>query len=122
MPGAGGGEDMPIRGQAILLRAFLGEDDRHKGRPLYETIVERARAEGLAGATVLRGAIGFGHSAVIRTSRTLALSEDLPIVVEIVDREERIDAFLPCLDEIMTGGLITLEKVRVIRYAAAPRG
>ncbi len=107
---------MPIKGEAVLLRAFFGEDDRFEGRPLHEMIVHEAREAGLAGATVLRGAIGFGHSAVIRSSRTLALSEDLPVVVEIVDREERIEAFLPRLDEMMSGGLVTLEKVRVIEY------
>jgi len=101
---------------AVLLRILIGEDDKADGRPLYEAIVLKAREHGLAGATVLRGPMGFGHSSRLHTAKILRLSRDLPIVIEIVDREERIESFLPVLDDIMGSGLLTLEKVRVIRY------
>jgi PII-like signaling protein len=100
----------------MLLRVFLGEDDRHAGKPAYEAIVLKARELHLAGATVLRGPMGFGRSSRLHTAKILRLSEDLPFIVEIVDSEENIDAFLPELDAIMGSGLVTLEKVRVIRY------
>jgi PII-like signaling protein len=105
----------------MLLRVFLGEDDRHAGKPAYEAIVLKARELHLAGATVLRGPMGFGHSSRLHTAKILRLSEDLPFVVEIVDAEDRINAFLPELDKIMQGhsGLVTLEKVQVLRYGTA---
>lgn len=107
---------MNLPEHALLLRIFMGESDRHDGRPLYEAVVLRARERGLAGATVLRGPMGYGRSSRLHTAKILRLSEDLPLVIEIVDREDRIRAFLPEL-EVMTGsGLITLEKVEVIRY------
>lgn len=108
---------MKIPEQALLLRIFLGESDRHDGRPLYEAIVLAARAAHLAGATVLRGPMGFGRSSRLHTAKILRLSEDLPVVVEIVDSEENIEAFLPALDAMMGGGMVTLEKVRVLRYS-----
>lgn len=107
---------MKIEGEALLLRIFIGESDRWKGKPLYEAIVRKAREEGLAGATVLRGLEGFGASSRIHTAKILRLSEDLPIVVELVDREDRIRRILPMLDEMVTEGLITLENVHVVTY------
>src|SRR6202043_566661 len=105
---------MTLPRDAMLLRAFFGEDDKFKGRPLYEAIIMKAREAHLAGATVLRGPIGFGHSSRLHTTKILRLSEDLPIIIEIVDTEEKIKAFLPTLDLMMTSGLITLEKVQVL--------
>ncbi|MFO1021737.1 MAG: DUF190 domain-containing protein [Planctomycetales bacterium] len=102
--------------EAELLRIFIGEVDKHQGRPLYEVIVEEARRRGLAGATVLRGAVGFGAHSLIHTAKVLRLSEDLPLVIEIVDKPERIEAFLPDLDQLMDEGLVTLEKVKVLIY------
>ena len=107
---------MQIPKSAVLLRIFIGEDDKHNGRPLYEAIVLKAREMHLAGATVLRGAIGYGHSSRLHTTKILRLSEDLPLVVEIVDSQEKIDQFLSLLDAMMTGGLVTLEKVQVLQY------
>ena len=107
---------MQIPRQAQLLRIFIGENDRDNGRPLYESIVLRAREMQIAGATVMRGAMGFGHSSRLHTTKILRLSEDLPLVIEIVDSEDKISAFLPVLDAIMTSGLITIEKVRVVQY------
>jgi PII-like signaling protein len=112
---------MQIPRQAVLLRIFIGENDRDDGRPLYESIVLKARAMHLAGATVLRGAMGYGHSSRLHTAKILRLSADLPLVIEIVDSEDRIDAFLPVLDGIMTSGLITLEKVQVVQYGSNDR-
>jgi uncharacterized protein len=109
---------MTLPRDAMLLRAFFGEDDKFKGRPLYEAIVMKAREAHLAGATVLRGPIGFGHSSRIHTTKILRLSEDLPIIIEIVDTEAKIKAFLPTLDVMMTSGLVTLEKVQVLLYGA----
>src|SRR5947199_8621234 len=106
---------MQIPPNAVLLRIFIGEDDKHRGRPLYEAIVLKAREFQLAGATILRGPMGFGHSSRLHTAKILRLSEDLPIVIEIVDGEEKIEAFLPVLDEMMGSGLITLEDVHVIQ-------
>ncbi len=114
---------MRIEGEGQLLRIFLGESDRWEGRPLYEAVVLEAREAGLAGATVLRGMMGFGASSRIHTTKVLRLSEDLPVVVEIVDRSERIAAFLPTLNGMVDEGLITLEKVQVIAYRhGAPDG
>src|ERR1039458_1504859 len=107
---------MQLPTDSFLLRIFLGESDRHNGDPLYESIVLKAREAGLAGATVLRGAMGFGASSRLHTSKILRLSADLPLIIEIVDTEEKINAFLPMLDRMMGGGLVTLEKVRVIHY------
>ena len=101
---------------AMLLRIFFGEDDRFEHQPLYEAIVQKARDMHLAGATVLRGPMGFGHSSRLHTAKVLRLSFDLPIVVEIVDTEAKINEFLPVLDGMMTSGLITLEKVQVLQY------
>ena len=112
---------MKIPNQAQLLRIFIGENDRDEGRPLYESIVLKAREMQIAGATVLRGAMGFGHSSRLHTTKILRLSEDLPLVIEIVDSEEKISAFLPVLDSIMTSGLITLEKVQVLQYGTNSR-
>ena len=107
--------------EAVLLRIFVGEDEVVNGRPVYETIVLKAREAHLAGATVLRGPMGFGHSSHLHTAKVLRLAEDLPYVVEIVDSEQKINAFLPTLEGLMTGGLVTLEKARVIRYGAHAR-
>lgn len=107
---------MQLSKDAVLLRIFFGEADRHQGRPLYEAIVKKARELHLAGATVLRGPMGFGHSSRLHTAKILRLSEDLPLVIEIVDAEEKIDAFLPILDQMMGSGLVTLEKVKVLQY------
>src|SRR5206468_7375417 len=101
---------------AVLLRIFLGESDKWHGKPLYEAIVLKAREMHLAGATVLRGPMGFGHSSRLHTAKILRLSEDLPLLIEIVDSEEKINAFLPILDGMMSSGLITLEKVQVLQY------
>ena len=107
---------MKIEGEGRLVRIFIGESDRWKGRPLYEAIVRAAREAGLAGSTVLRGLEGFGAKSRIHTARVLRLSEDLPIVIEIVDRPERIESFLPTLDEMVAEGMITVETVRIIKY------
>lgn len=113
---------MDIPRDAILLRIFAGEDEKFDGRPLYEAIVLKAREHHLAGATVLRGPLGFGHSSRLHTAKILRLSMDLPMVIEIVDSEEKINDFLPRLDGMIGSGLITLEKVRVIRYGGPPTG
>ena len=108
---------MQVPKQAVQLRIFLGEDDRVGGRPLYEALVLKAREMHLAGATVLRGPMGFGRASRLHTAKILRLSEDLPIVIEIVDAEERITAFVEAIEPILTGGgLVTLEKVQVLRY------
>jgi len=99
--------------EAELLRIFIGEGDRHDGRPLYEVLVEEARSEGLAGATVLRGILGFGSHSLIHTSKVLRLAENLPLVVEIVDSTERVDAFLARVEGFVKGGLVTRERVRI---------
>lgn len=112
---------MTLPEEATLLRVFLGESDRHEGRPLYESIVLKAREMHLGGATVLRGLMGFGRSSRLHTTKVLRLSEDLPIVVEIVDAEDKIQALLPWLEQVVTGGLITLERARVLRYAGRDR-
>jgi uncharacterized protein len=109
---------MHLPEDALLLRIFIGESDRYRHRPLYEAIVLKARELQLAGATVLRGPMGFGASSRIHTAKIIQLSMDLPLVIEIVDTEEKINGFLPVLDEMMKGGLVTLEKARVIRYSA----
>jgi len=102
---------MQTPSQAVLLRIFIGENAKKHGRPLYETIVLRARE--------MRGPMGFGHSSRLHTAKILRLSEDLPLVIEIVDSEDKIDRFLPVLDQIMTSGLVTLEKVQVLHYGSS---
>ena len=111
---------MHLPHEAMLLRIFIGESDRWHHQPLYEAIVLKARELHLAGATVLRGPMGFGKSSRLHTAKILRLSMDLPLVIEIVDAEEKIQGFLPVLDEMMKGGLVTLERVRVIDYRANP--
>lgn len=107
---------MELAGDAVLLRIFLGENDRADGAPLYEALVLKARAMQMAGATVLRGPMGFGRSSRLHTAKILRLSEDLPVVVEIVEAEDKVEAFLAAVEPMMGSGLITLEKVRVRRY------
>jgi hypothetical protein len=107
---------MQIPREALLLRIFIGEDDRVGGRPLHEAIVLKARELHLAGATVLRGPMGFGHSSRLHTTKILRLSEDLPLVIEIVDGEEKINLLLAELEHMMGSGLVTLERVQVIQY------
>ena len=109
---------MQLPKDAMLLRIFVGESDKAGHRPLYEEIVLKAREAHLAGATVLRGPMGFGHSSRLHTTKILRLSEDLPLVVEIVDSEDKINGFLPVLETIMGSGLVTLEKVQVLQYGA----
>ena len=113
---------MTLPRDAMLLRIFIGEDDKFERRPLYEAIVLKAREMHLAGATVLRGAVGFGHSSHLHTTKILRLSQDLPLVIEIVDTQEKIDAFLPVLDAMMPSGLVTLEKVQVLQYGEQRNG
>jgi hypothetical protein len=113
---------MHLPEDAVLLRIFIGESDRYHHRPLYEAIVLKARELELAGATVLRGPMGFGKSSHLHTAKILRLSMDLPMVIEIIDSEEKVNAFLPALDEMMGGGLVTLEKVKVIRYRDQSKG
>lgn len=113
---------MRLQGEGKLLRIFLGESDRIEGKPLYEALVLAAKERGLAGATVLRGVEGFGAASRIHTARILRLSEDLPIVVEIVDEEEKIRAFMPVVDDLFqrsgSGGMVTLERAEIIRYTS----
>ena len=109
---------MKIPAEGRLLRIFIGEADKWQNRPLYEEIVYLARKEGLAGATALKGFMGFGCKSHMHTAKLLRLSEDLPIVIEIVDSEEKINKFLPLLDKMVSEGLVTLEKVNVIMYRA----
>src|SRR5882672_8798898 len=111
---------MNLPNEATLLRIFVGESDRWKHQPLYEAIVLKAREMHLAGATVLRGPMGFGKSSRLHTAKILRLSMDLPVVIEIVDAEEKIQSFLPALDEMMGGGLLTIEQVKVIDYRSNP--
>jgi PII-like signaling protein len=110
------GVTMQLPRDAVLLRIFFGEDDKFEHLPLYEAIVLKAREMHLAGATVLRGQAGFGHSSRLHTTKILRLSQDLPVVIEIVDTQAKIDAFLPVLDSMMKSGLVTLEKVQVLQY------
>jgi PII-like signaling protein len=110
---------MNIPEDGYLLRIFIGESDRHGQHPLYEAIVLKARETGLAGATVVRGVMGFGKNSVIHTAKILRLSEDLPLVIEIVDSLEKVEAFLPALDEMITDGLVTMERVKVLHYKSS---
>ena len=107
---------MNLPEEGMLLRIFIGESDTYKGKTLYEQIVIKARELNLAGATVIRGIMGFGAHSRIHTAKLLALSEDMPVVVEIVDTEEKLNSLLPFLDEIMKDGMVTIEKAKVIRY------
>lgn len=110
---------MQLPEDAVLLRIFIGENDRHHHQPLYEAIIMKAREQHLAGATVLRGPMGFGRASRLHTTKVLRLSEDLPIIIEIVDGEERIQAFLAVLEPMLGSALVTLERVKVIRYGQA---
>ena len=110
---------MTIPEDGYLLRIFVGESDRYGHHPLYESIVLKAREQGLAGATVLRGLMGFGKHSILHTAKILRLSEDLPMVIEIVDSREKIENFLSLLDEMISDGLVTLEKVNVVHYKAS---
>src|SRR5438876_11390591 len=107
---------MKIEGEARRLRVYIDEDDRWHGKPLFAAIVERCRAEGIAGATVLRGIEGYGAHSRIHTARILQLAEQLPVVIDIIDRPERIDGLIPILDEMVTEGLITVETIQVVKY------
>ena len=111
---------MQLPRDAALLRIFIGEDDKHGNVPLYEAIVLKAREMQLAGATMLRGPMGFGHSSHLHTTKILRLSQDLPIVIEILHSREKIDAFLQALGDFIGRGLVTLEKVQVIQYGPNP--
>ena len=113
---------MKLEGTGLLVRIYIGESDQHDGRPLYQAIVERLRERGVAGATVLRGIEGFGAHARLHTTRLLRLSEDLPILVEVVDGEERIGRILPELDAMVRDGLITMERVQIIAYRSRNEG
>jgi PII-like signaling protein len=108
-----------FKGERTLMRIFIGESDKYQGKPLYEALLERLRAKGLAGATVLRGVAGFGASSVVHTDKVLRLSLDLPLIIEVVETEETIQAVLPDLDHMIGGGLVTLERARVILYRPA---
>lgn len=110
-----------LDGEQLLVRIFLGESDRWHHRPLSEALVERLRAEGFAGATAFRGIAGFGARSVLHSTHLLRLSEDLPVLVEVVDTPERVDALTKILDEMVGEGLVTIEKVRVLRYSAGNR-
>ncbi|MFC1669611.1 DUF190 domain-containing protein [Spirochaetota bacterium] len=110
---------MKLPEQALMLRIFIGESDRHEGKPLYEQIVLKARELNLAGATVTRGILGFGASSRIHTSKILTLSEDLPVIIEIVDTEENINKLMEFLDDTVEEGLVTLEKMKIIKYRHA---
>lgn len=109
-----------LEGEQMLVRIFIGESDTWKRRPLSDVLLERLRHAGFAGATVLRGVAGFGAHSVVHTTSLLRLSQDLPVVIEVVDTEERTQALFPILDELVPEGLVTMEKVRVIKYAARP--
>jgi len=105
-----------LEGEQSLMRIFIGEADRYRGRPLHEVLVEFFRKNGFAGATVLKGIAGFGANSVLHTDRLLSLSQGLPLIIEVVDSEDKIETFLPQLDDMLQEGMITLEKARVIRY------
>ncbi len=107
---------MRLGGQGKLLRIFIGESDKWHGKPLYQAVVEHLRAQGIAGATVIRAIEGFGAKSHLHTSRILRLSEDLPLLIEVVDHEENIRRILPELEEMIGGGLVTLESVEVVTY------
>jgi PII-like signaling protein len=106
-----------LEGEQVLMRIFLAESDRWEKRPMYKALIEMFRQEGFAGATVLRGVAGFGATSVLHTDSLLCLSQDLPLVLEVVDTEEKIESIMPRLDKMLQGGMVTLEKARVIRYS-----
>ena len=108
-----------LSGELVLMRIFIGESDKHGHIPLYEALVALLRTEGFAGATVLRGVAGFGAHSVYHTDKLLRLSQDLPIIVEVIESQDKIDAVMPKIDEMMNGGMITLEKAKVIRYSSS---
>ena len=110
-----------FEGERTLMRIHIGESDKWHGKPLYEAIVEMLRKEGFSGATVLRGVAGYGGSSVYHTDKILRLSQDLPVVLEVIESTERVEQILPRLDEMVDGGLVTLEKVRVILYRPAKK-
>lgn len=110
-----------LNGQQVMVRVFIGESDRWRRRPLYVALLERLRKEGFAGATVLRGVAGFGARSILHTTRVLRLSEDLPVVIEIVESEDRIEGLIQILDEMVPEGLVTMEKVRVLKYLPEDR-
>jgi PII-like signaling protein len=110
---------MKLSRDAVLLRIYIGEDDKTDHKPLYEALVLKAREMGLAGATVLRGPMGFGHSSVLHTTKILRLSQDLPLVIEIVDSEDKVDAFVDAIGPMMGSALVTTEKVKVIQYGTS---
>jgi uncharacterized protein len=110
-----------LEGEQVLVRIFIGESDRWHGRPLASALVERLRKDGFAGATVLRGLAGFGARSIVHTSHLLELSQDLPLVVEVVDTQEHVERLVPILDEMIADGLVTLEKVRVLKYSAGQK-
>lgn len=112
---------MKLEGEGKLLRIFIGESDKHGRKPLYQAIVEMLRQEGMAGATVLRGIEGFGATSHLHTARILRLSEDLPIVIEVADTAERIEAIMPRIDEMVNEGMVTLERVEVVSYRSGER-
>ena len=112
---------MKKSGKGLLLRVLIGEDDRYKGRPLYEQVVLKARELKLAGATVFKGVMGFGADSLIHTSKILRLSEDMPVIIEIIDTEDNINKILPFLDETIEGGLVTLEKATIIKYSSSKK-
>jgi len=111
-----------LDGESVLMRIFIGESDKHDGKPLYQMLVEMLRVEKIAGATVLRGISGFGASSLLHTTHILRLSQDLPMIIEVVDTQENINRVLPEVEKVMEGGLITMEKVKVLRYTAAQPG
>jgi PII-like signaling protein len=113
---------MPLSRDAVLLRIFIGEDDKFEHQPLYEAIVLKAREMQLAGATVLRGPLGFGHSSTLHTAKILRLSQDLPLVIELVDREDKIRDFVAAIEPMMGSALVTTEKVQVVRYGNGKPG
>jgi len=110
-----------FEGERTLMRIHTGESDKWQGKPLHEAIIQMLRKEGFSGATVLRGVAGFGGSSILHTDKLLRMSQDLPIILEVIEATDRIEAILPRLDEMVEGGLITLEKVRVILYRAAKK-
>ena len=110
-----------LTGEQVMVRIFFGESDKWKHQPLETALLERLRKEGFAGATVFRGTAGFGANSIIHTTHLLELSSDLPVVIEVVDSEEHVERLLPILDEMLDDGLVTIEKVRVLRYSPARR-
>ena len=109
-----------LNGESMLIRIFIGESDKHQGKPLYQALVEMLRHEKIAGVTVLRGILGFGAQSHLHTAHILRLSQDMPIIIEIVDSQENIDRIMPEIERMMEDGLITEEKVKVLRYEAKP--